>query len=133
MITVLFYLLKLLMIMGFPNLLLNYRLSASKYETPQSEFSSIEIPISKSLLELDINYIWNLTQMYLAVDDVVTYYLEIFDNDFISGPKSARTQSLTISVPSLDEILNNADQLQAQSETELEQVSKRNGRIEKSS
>ena len=109
---------------GFSKLILNYRLSASRYETPQPEFSSVEIPISKSFLELDINYIWNLTQMYLAVDDVVTYYLEIFDNDFISGPKSARTQSLTIRVPSLDEILNTADQLQAQSETELEQVLK---------
>ena len=107
---------------GFSKLLLNYRLSASKYESPQSEFSLIEIPISKSLLELDINYVWNLTQMYLAVDDVVTFYLEIFDNDFVSGPKSARTQSLTIRVPSLDEILNDADQLQAQSESDLEQT-----------
>jgi hypothetical protein len=107
---------------GFSKLILNYRLSASKYEPPQSEFSSTEIPIDKSQLEISINYIWNLTQMYLAVDDVVTYYLEIFDNDFVSGPKSARTQTLTIRVPSLDEILNEADQLQAQSEAELEQT-----------
>jgi myosin heavy subunit len=109
---------------GFSKLLLNYRLSASRYEQPQTDFSSIEIPIDKSQLEININYIWNLTQMYLAVDDVVTYYLEIFDNDYVSGPKSARTQTLTVRVPSLDEILNDADQLQAQSETELEQVLK---------
>lgn len=109
---------------GFSKLLLNYRLSASKYETPQAEFSSIEIPIDKSQLEVSISYIWNLTQMYLAVDDVVTYYLEIFDNDNVSGPKSAKTQTLTVRVPSLDEILNNADQLQAQSEADLEQVLK---------
>ncbi len=109
---------------GFSKLMLNYRLSASKYEQPQTEFSSIEIPIERSQLELNINYIWNLTQMYLAVDDVVTYYLEIFDNDIVSGPKSARTQTLTVRVPSLDEILDNADQLQAQSEVELEQTLK---------
>jgi len=109
---------------GFSKLMLNYRLSASRYETPQTEFSSIEIPIDKSLLEIDINYIWNLTQLFLAVDDVVTYYLEIFDNDFVSGPKSARTQTLTVRVPSLDEILNEADQLQAQSETDLQQTLK---------
>ncbi|HSW56386.1 MAG TPA: DUF4175 family protein [Ignavibacteriaceae bacterium] len=109
---------------GFSKLMLNYRLSASRYEQPQTEFSSIEIPIEKSQLEININYIWNLTQMYLAVDDVVTYYLEIFDNDNVSGPKSARTQTLTVRVPSLDEILNNADQMQVQSEAELEQVLK---------
>lgn len=109
---------------GFSKLLLNYRLSASRYETPQVEFKSIEIPITKSQLELGISYIWNCTPINLTVDDVVTYYLEIFDNDIISGPKSSRTQSFTIRVPSLDEILNNADQLQAQSEAELEQTLK---------
>jgi len=109
---------------GFSKLILNYRLSASRYETTQTEFSSIEIPVDNSRLEININYIWNLTQMYLAVDDGITYYLEIFDNDFVSGPKSARTQTLTVRVPSLDEILNNADQLQVQSEAELEQTLK---------
>jgi hypothetical protein len=109
---------------GFSKLLLNYRLSASKYESPQTDFSVIEIPINKSLLELDVNYIWNCTPLNLAVDDVVTYYLEIFDNDNVSGPKSARTQAFTIRIPSLDEILQNADQLQTQSKTELEQTLK---------
>lgn len=109
---------------GFSKLLLNYRLSASKYEQPQIDFSTIEIPIDKPLLEININYIWNLTQMYLAVDDVVTFYLEIFDNDNVNGPKSARTQTLTVRVPSLDELLNEADQLQAQSETDLEEILK---------
>ncbi|MBP1683500.1 MAG: hypothetical protein H6Q27_1064, partial [Ignavibacteriaceae bacterium] len=109
---------------GFSKLFLNYRLSASKYETPQIDFSSIEILVDKSQLEINISYVWNLTQMYLAVDDVVTYYLEIFDNDNVNGPKSARTQTLTVRVPSLDEILSEADQLQAQSENDLEQVLK---------
>jgi hypothetical protein len=109
---------------GFSRLVLNYRLSASKYEQPQTDFSQVEIPVEKSQLEININYIWNLTQMYLSVDDVVTFYLEIFDNDNVNGPKSAKTHTLTIRVPSLDEILNNADQLQAQSETELEQILK---------
>ncbi|MCL4278384.1 MAG: hypothetical protein KJZ60_01655, partial [Ignavibacteriaceae bacterium] len=102
---------------GFSKLLLNYRLSASKYESPQVDFSTIEIPVDHSKLETDISYIWNLTQMYLAVNDVVTFYLEIFDNDNINGPKSARTQTLTVRVPSLDEILTEADQVQQQSET----------------
>ena len=109
---------------GFSKLILNYRLSASKYKTPQTEFTSIDIPINKSLLDLDINYFWNLTALFLDVDDVVTYYLEIYDNDNISGPKSAKTQALTIRVPSLDEILNNADQLQTQSQEDLEQTLK---------
>jgi hypothetical protein len=109
---------------GFSKLLLNYRLSASTHGSLQVDFSSIEIPFNKSLLELDISYIWNCTPLNLAVDDVVTYYLEIFDNDIVSGPKSARTQSFTIRVPSLDEILNNTDKLQTSSEEDLKQTLK---------
>ncbi|MEJ2103970.1 MAG: hypothetical protein P8X47_05265 [Ignavibacteriaceae bacterium] len=109
---------------GFSRLHLNYRLSSSKYELPQDNFTSVEIPINKSQLEQDISYIWNCTPLNLSADDVVTYYLEVFDNDIISGPKSARTQSFTIRVPSLNEILNNANELQAQSETELEETLK---------
>ncbi|NNJ53398.1 MAG: hypothetical protein HKP17_09520 [Ignavibacteriaceae bacterium] len=107
---------------GFTKLLLHYRLSASRYEPPQSDFNSIEIQFNKNLTEADVNYIWNLTELTLGVDDVVTYYLEIFDNDNVSGPKSAKTPQFTIRVPSLDEILNDADQIHAQTEEKLEKT-----------
>ncbi|NNG26382.1 MAG: hypothetical protein HKM87_02550, partial [Ignavibacteriaceae bacterium] len=81
---------------GFSKLTLKYRLSASRYEPLQTEYSSIEIPLEDLKKEIEVNYIWNLTPLYLAVDDVVTYYLEIFDNDFISGPKSTKTNSYTV-------------------------------------
>ena len=116
---------------GFSKLVLNYRLSSSKYETPKNSFIPVEIPINNSQLEQDISYIWNCTPLNLSVDDVVTYYLEVFDNDIISGPKSARTQSFTIRVPSLNEILNNANELQAQSETELEETLKEAAELKK--
>ena len=116
---------------GFSKLVLNYKLSSSKYESSQNNFNSVDIPISKSQLEQDISYIWNCTPLNLSVDDIVTYYLEVFDNDIVSGPKSARTQSFTIRVPSLDEILNNANELQAQSENELEEAQKEAAELKK--
>jgi len=116
---------------GFSKLLLHYRLSASKYEPPHAGFSSIEIPIDKNFTELDINYIWNLTSLTLGVNDVVTYYLEIFDNDNVSGPKSAKTPAFTVRVPSLDEILYEADQIHAQTETELEKTLKEAEQLKK--
>ncbi len=109
---------------GFSKLNLNYRLSASRYEQPQTESSAIEIPLEDLKKEIDVNYIWNLTPLYLAVDDVVTYYLEIYDNDFISGPKSTKTSSFTVRVPSLDEILYDADEVHTQTELELEETLK---------
>ncbi|RKY93688.1 MAG: hypothetical protein DRQ13_09150, partial [Ignavibacteriae bacterium] len=109
---------------GFSKLILNYRLSASRYEPPQMDFRKLEIQLPPSEKEIPVNYIWNLSQLSLGVDDVVSYYLEVFDNDNINGPKSTKTSVFTVRVPSLDEILAEADKIQSHSETELEQTLK---------
>ncbi|MBI9071883.1 MAG: hypothetical protein JEY94_09810 [Melioribacteraceae bacterium] len=97
---------------GFTKLKLSYRLSESQYETPQTEFTNVEIPFNKKIKENDIYYTWDLVPLTLATNDVVSYYLEVFDNDFVSGPKSAKTPVFKISVPSLDELFAEADETQ---------------------
>ncbi|MHB1688543.1 MAG: DUF4175 family protein [Ignavibacteriaceae bacterium] len=109
---------------GFSKLLLNYRLSASQHEQPVKNFKSIEISINKTQTEQEINYIWNLTPLNLSADDIVTYYLEIFDNDNVSGPKSTKSSSFTVRVPSLNELLTKADNTQNESEQNLNQTLK---------
>lgn len=104
---------------GFSRLLLHYRLSASKYEKPNEKFSAIEIPINKKDKDSDVSYVWNLSPLHLATDDVVTYYLEVFDNDNISGPKSAKTGTFNLRVPSLDELFAQADKVHENSEKKL--------------
>jgi hypothetical protein len=109
---------------GFSKLIINYRLSSSKYESAWDEFKSIEIPVSKQQKEADVNYIWNLSPVNLTVDDVVTYYAEIFDNDNVSGPKSTKTSEYTIRVPSLDEILARAENTQGEVQKDIQEVLK---------
>ena len=109
---------------GFSNLILNYRLSASRYESPWNEYRQLEIPLKKSPKEFQVNYIWNLSQLSLGVDDAVSYYLEVFDNDNVNGPKSAKTKVFYVKVPSLDEILAEADEIHSEAEMNLEQILK---------
>ncbi|MBN2572714.1 MAG: hypothetical protein JXA68_11340, partial [Ignavibacteriales bacterium] len=104
---------------GFSKLILNYRLSSSKDKKPQEEFSQLEVTINKNLKEDDVYHTWNLAKLSLSENDVVSYYLEIFDNDIISGPKSAKTSMFTIRVPSLDELLNDADDVHEESQNDL--------------
>ncbi len=94
---------------GFTSLLLKYRLIASKYREPMNEDSVIPITINGKRLEDEIYYVWDLSSLYLAEGESVSFYLEIFDNDEISGPKSARTPAITVFVPSLDELYRLAD------------------------
>ncbi len=107
---------------GFSKLNLNYKLSASRYESIPEKFSVIEIPIDRKSKEQIVDYIWNLTKLSPAVEDVYTFYLEVFDNDNINGPKSAKTQIINVRVPSLDEILTKADKTQESSMDEMQQT-----------
>ncbi len=107
---------------GFSKLLINYRLSSSRYEPVHENFSSIEIPVNKNAAQENVQYVWNLTSMNLTAEDVVTYYLEVFDNDIVSGPKSAKTQSFTVRIPTLDEMLTKANDTQNKSITDLDET-----------
>ncbi len=110
---------------GFTKLILCYRLSQSKYEPVQNDYKSLEIPINKNINQEEVQYVWNLTALNLTAEDVVTYYLEVFDNDIISGPKSTKSPSFSVRVPTLDEVLNKADQAQNKSVDNMEQTLKK--------
>lgn len=109
---------------GFSKLNLYYRLSSSRYENPQENFTENEINFDKNIKEQIIDYVWNLTNLNPAVNDVYSFYLEVFDNDLVSGPKSARTQIVNVRVPSLDEILSQADETQNEAQNDLNQTLK---------
>jgi hypothetical protein len=109
---------------GFSKLNLNYKLTSSKYEPAQEKYTSLEININRNVKEQIVDYIWNLTQINPAVNDVYSFYLEVFDNDNVTGPKSARTQIINVRVPSLDEILANADETQDNVQDEMHKTLK---------
>ena len=109
---------------GFSKLNLNYKLTSSRYEPAQEKFSSIEVSIDKKIKEQIVDHIWNLTQLNPAVNDVYSFYLEVFDNDNVSGPKSAKTQIINVRVPSLDEILAEADETQDNVQDEMQETLK---------
>jgi len=94
---------------GFSKLTLNYRLSYSRFEPPKEKYTRVEIPHGNSL-DTILTYVWNLINLNLVTEDVVSYYLEIFDNDYISGPKSAQTTLMQVRLPSLEEILAEGNQ-----------------------
>ena len=109
---------------GFSKLNLSFRLSSSKYRSSEKEFSTISIPINKDQKEMDVNYIWNLSPLGLSAEDVVVYFLEIFDNDDVNGPKSTKSSTFAIRVPSLDEILAKADNTHNEAQQNLKETLK---------
>ncbi len=109
---------------GFSSLRLYYRIVASRYVPPQEKFSFVNIPMLSKDLSIEIPYIWDLNKIGISPQDIFEYYIEIADNDVISGPKTARTQSLAVRLPSLEEMLQEAEQDQAKIENKLEEIKK---------
>ena len=116
---------------GFSTLKLHYRLIKSRYSEPETKFSSINIPIISKELAQEIPYIWNLNDVNISPDDVYEYYLEVFDNDIVSGPKSAKTQNLIVKLPSLDQVLNESDKENEEIDNKLKDVLKKAEQVKK--
>jgi hypothetical protein len=106
---------------GFSKMTISYKLIKSKYSRPQDKYKYQSIPLpSLKGPEIDVPYIWNLTDLNLTPEDVISYYIEIFDNDIIAGPKSSRSSDFFVRFPSLDEIYSKVDDIQKQAIKEMD-------------
>lgn len=110
---------------GFSSLRLFYRLTKSKYAPPMQNFASLSIPLSKSSeLSSDIQYTWDLNAIGISPSDNYEFYVEIADNNSVTGPGKARTGLIQVRLPSLEEVLNQADSVQDKALETLEQTAK---------
>ena len=110
---------------GFGGLKLHYRLTQSTYAPAMEKFASLSIPIpSGSSLSSDIAYTWDLNTIGIAPSDNYEFYIEIIDNNSVTGPGRAKTGIISIRLPSLDEVLNQADSVQDKALETLEQTAK---------
>ncbi|NLO19083.1 MAG: hypothetical protein GX121_04285 [Ignavibacteria bacterium] len=116
---------------GFSQLLLYYRLADSKYAPAEEKFNSIRIPIHSNDLSLEVNYLWDLNLLGISPEDKFEFYFEVFDNDIVTGPKSAKTRVLTARLPSLEEVLKEVDKGHENIEKELENTLKKAEEIKK--
>ena len=107
---------------GFTKLTLHYRLVRSRYAVPDKSFSEIELPIDGSTTTLEVGYVWDLADVGITPDDQYEYYLEVADNDIVNGPKTARTASYKVRLPSLEEVFAETDQAQAEIQEELTEL-----------
>lgn len=108
---------------GFSRLRLGHRLMHSRYEQPAKEptFLPIGIPSSEGT-QLEVPFRWELSKLSLVPEDVVEYFVEVFDNDVVNGPKSSRSQTYLIRLPSLEEVFTDLNQSHEQSLDDLKKT-----------
>ncbi len=85
---------------GLLSLSFNYRIKSAK--EGQGELRTIKMnkPEGK---QVQFDYTFDLNELELKPGDEVTYYFEVFDNDAVNGSKSARTNLMVFSMPTVEE------------------------------
>ncbi len=110
---------------GFSQLLIHYRLAESRYTSPDRDFKAVPIPLGSIGTSAQVPYLWDLNKLGISPEDRYEFYVEVLDNDRVHGPKSAKTSTMTLRLPSLDEVFRQAKQTQNDAAKELEQVMKK--------
>lgn len=88
----------------------------------EGETSKKFIPIEMRSTTFSVPYVWDLSGLGLFPEDVVTYYVELFDNDAVSGPKRSVSQTYTVRVPSIVEIYEQLENTQQAQVDDLEEM-----------
>ncbi|MCH8943050.1 MAG: hypothetical protein IIA48_11515, partial [Bacteroidetes bacterium] len=117
---------------GFSKLKLKYKISSFETDQNNSDLHSINIPFNNKNNIEKIKYIWNLIDLNLSSNEVMSFYVEIFDNDFVSGPKSSKTKTIRVRIPSLDELLSQTDKIYNNSLNDLKETLKKAEELHKS-
>jgi hypothetical protein len=66
--------------------------------------------------------VWDVSGLDLVPGDVIRYYVEVFDNDTVTGPKSARSRTYTLRIPTLTELYAEVGEEHEEAETSLEEM-----------
>lgn len=117
---------------GLMNLTFNYQIKKAKAGLQPVSTIKIDKPAGK---QTQYEYAWNVSTLGLEPGDEVSYYFEIFDNDGVNGPKSARTGVMNYRMPSLDEYRDqqaaNNEELKKDLEASLKESEKINEDLKK--
>lgn len=105
---------------GFTKMRIGYRMAKSKYGPTDKDYRYADIPIKNTdATGLEVPYIWNLSPLNLGNEDEVEYFVEVFDNDAVSGPKSARSDVYKLIYPSFESMFEKTEKSKDEIENSL--------------
>lgn len=114
---------------GFSQAKLFYRLAEQRFGDEDESYSSVELPLSNSgQSDRELVHTWLLAQdtgLEPAPGDVISYYVKAWDNDTVNGPKSGRTATQRLRMPSLSEQYEQLDDAQEDADEQMEQLRRR--------
>lgn len=118
---------------GFTALTFNYRIDSSLSETPATNntYKSIAIPVDRALSQQTYYYYADMASYAANPGSSITYYFEVWDNDGVTGSKSARTQKMAFRLPTLKELEEKAETGNKEIKDDLSDALKESKKLQK--
>ena len=107
---------------GFSSLTIFVRLTKSAFTQPDPHYTQLRIPLPPEGTAFEVPYILDFAKFNATPGDQFECFVEVRDNDQLSGPKAARTPVFTVHFPSLDEVFQQADQVHREAEQHLQKL-----------
>ncbi|PRY14995.1 uncharacterized protein DUF4175 [Pontibacter ummariensis] len=92
---------------GLTRLALYYRVNNDR--NPQANYKSQALPLNRQQTNQTYYYEWNTASLGMQPGDQLEYFVQVWDNDGIHGPKSARTRTYELKVPDKRELQKELD------------------------
>lgn len=75
-------------------------------------------------------YLWDLSQLDLLPGSSIHYYVTVYDNDAVSGPKSSRSETFSLRFPTLTDLFTQATQKTAEIESLISPLSEQQKQLQ---
>lgn len=113
---------------GFSKLRLNYTITRNG---KASQNSVKDISVNRSTTSQNFFYNWSLDSLKLGQEDRLEYFVQVWDNDGVNGPKSSRSNQLNFVVPSNAEIQKQVDKSVEKTEEQIDNALNKTQAIKK--
>lgn len=112
---------------GLRNLSFNYQIKGANGQQGAVQKVALPNPTNKNV---QYQYTFNTTDLNLKAGDEVTYYFEVFDNDGVNGSKSAKTNVMVYTVPTVEQVEKQIAKNNDEIKDELKKAAKETKKIQ---
>ncbi len=112
---------------GLSDFKLHYRL-----KNRTEKFENKPIGFTRNSISQTFFFQFDLSQLKLQQDDELEYYLELWDNDGVRGPKSVKTATMSFALPSVKEFDQEVEKQFENTESKMDQLLQKSRDLKKS-
>jgi hypothetical protein len=109
---------------GFSNLKVFYNLRRKDDKTDPKKlvYRGFDVPFNKSTTSQTFYFQWYTDSLRLAPGDRIEYFVQVWDNDGVNGPKAAKSRVINFAVPSKEEVRQEIEKSSQKTEAQMEKT-----------